>query len=460
MLQIYNTLTRKKEIFQPIVPGKINIYVCGMTVYDYCHIGHGRIFVVFDIVVRFLRYLGYEVNYVRNITDIDDKIIKRAHENEESVTALTTRTIKAMHEDEEALGVIPPTTVPKATEFISEIISMIQILTDKGFAYQAATGDIYFDIQKFRSYGELAHQDLDKLAAGIRVDLVDAKHSPLDFVLWKLAKPLEPKWPSPWGEGRPGWHIECSAMANKLLGKHFDIHGGGFDLQFPHHQNEIAQSEAANGCKFVNCWIHVGYVTIDKEKMSKSLGNFFTIREVLKNYDPEVIRYFMIASHYRSPINYSLENLTNAIGALERLYSALRGLPFMQEVDSDNYEQRYVQAMSDDFNTPVALSVLFDIVREVNRLKEEQRLEEAAQLASLLKRLGNTLGLLQYDPEKYLKGSMSLEETDKIEALINARNKARHEKNWIEADRLREELQSLGIVIEDGPHGTTWRIIA
>jgi cysteinyl-tRNA synthetase len=457
MLYIYNTLSKQKELFKPIVPGKVGMYVCGMTVYDYCHIGHGRIFVVFDVITRFLRFRGYDVNYVRNITDIDDKIINRAHENSESTTVLTERTINAMHEDEAALGVLPPSATPRATEYIAQIIAMIESLIAKSFAYTADNGDIYFNTRKFSTYGEMAQQDLDKLRAGIRVDIVDAKHDPLDFVLWKLAKPGEPKWQSPWGEGRPGWHIECSAMSNQLLGKHFDIHGGGLDLQFPHHQNEIAQSEAANDCRFVNVWMHVGYVTIDKEKMSKSLGNFFTIREVLQSYHPEVIRYFMIASHYRSPINYSQQNLINAQMALERLYAALRYLPDTAEMDNGDYEQRFISAMEDDFNTPVALAVLFDIVREINRLKVEQQLEAAGQLGGLLKRLAGSLGLLQNDPDQFLKGTIPAQEIQKIEDLIAARNQARKDKDWSLADQIRDQLQNIGVQIEDGPEGTTWR---
>ncbi len=457
MLHIYNTLTRRKELFQPIESGKINMYVCGMTVYDYCHLGHGRIFIVFDVIYRFLKFLGYEVNYVRNITDIDDKIINRANENNESIESLTTRMIEAMEEDERVLGVLPPTSTPKATDYIQNILEMIDALVSQGYGYYAGNGDVYFDTRKFTAYGVMAQQDLDKLRAGSRVDIVEAKHDPLDFVLWKMAKPGEPKWDSPWGPGRPGWHIECSAMSTALLGKHFDIHGGGLDLQFPHHQNEIAQAEAANNCKFVNTWIHVGYVTVDKEKMSKSLGNFFIIRDVLENYSSEVIRYFMITSHYRSPINYSQQNLANAHNALGRFYSALRSLPEDIEYDSDSYEKKYRAAMEDDFNTPVALSVLFDIVREINRLKDEQKIQEAAKLAALLRRLGGTLGLLQSSPDVFLKGMVSSGSIDQIEALIEARNQARKEKNWNEADRLRGELQSLGIVIEDGPEGTTWR---
>lgn len=457
MLHIYNTLTKQKELLKPIHNNTVNMYVCGMTVYDYCHIGHGRIFVIFDVVYRFLRQLGFEVNYVRNITDIDDKIIQRAKENNESIAALTTRTIKAMQEDEAALGVLPPTHTPQATEYIEEIIQMISTLLEKGYAYCAENGDVYFDVKKFKKYGEMAQQDLDKLRAGIRVDVVDAKHDPLDFVLWKLAKPGEPEWESPWGKGRPGWHIECSAMSNQLLGKHFDIHGGGLDLQFPHHQNEIAQSEAANDTTFVNTWMHVGYVTVDKEKMSKSLGNFFTIRDVLANYDPEIIRYFMIASHYRSPINYSQQNLANAHSALNRLYSALRHLSAAKELDTEEFEQKYLAAMADDFNTPVALSVLFDLAREINRLKDEQKPMEAAKVGALLKRLGGNLGILQNDPELFLQGELSTDESANIQGLIDARNQARDVKNWAEADRLRNELQSLGVIIEDGPTGTTWR---
>lgn len=458
MLQIYNSLTKQKEDFRPLVPQKVGIYVCGMTVYDYCHIGHGRIFVIFDIITRFLRYRGYEVNYVRNITDIDDKIIQRANENKESVESLTRRTIHAMLEDEKALGVIPPTHTPKATEYIAEIIEMIQTLIDKDFAYIGQTGDVYFDVKRFTTYGEMAHQDLDKLRAGIRIDIVEAKHDPLDFVLWKQAKPGEPSWDSPWGLGRPGWHIECSAMSTQLLGPHFDIHGGGLDLQFPHHQNEIAQSEAANNCKFVNTWIHVGYVTVDKEKMSKSLGNFFTIREVLNKYHPEIIRTFMLASHYRSPINYSTENLQSAKNALERLYSSMRGLPTSKtESDPNSYEEKYIAAMEDDFNTPSALAVLFEIVREINRLRDEQQLQKAAEVAALLKRLANSLGILQADSEEFLKVGLSEDDVKTIENLILQRNTARQEKDWLRADQIRKELQDLGIVIEDGPGGTTWR---
>lgn len=457
MLHIYNTLSKQKEIFKPIEAGKVGLYVCGMTVYDDCHIGHGRIFVVFDIIYRFLKFLGYEVNYVRNITDIDDKIIKRANENNEPIEALTERTIEAMLADEKALQVLSPTFTPRATDYIENIIDMIQCLEKKGYAYLANNGDVYFNTKKFESYGEMAQQDLDKLRAGIRVDLVDAKHDPLDFVLWKMAKPGEPKWSSPWGEGRPGWHIECSAMSSSLLGKHFDIHGGGLDLQFPHHQNEIAQSEAANNCKFVNTWMHVGYVTINKEKMSKSLGNFFTIKEVLENFDSEVVRYFMIASHYRSPINYSQQNLGNAYNALGRFYTALRDLPLENEIDTDRYEEKYKAAMEDDFNTPVALSVLFDIARDINRLKDETKIQEAAGLGALLRRLAAILGLLQNSPEHFLKGEASFTQVEQIEALIEDRNIARQSQDWNKADRIRQELLSLGVTIEDGASGTTWR---
>jgi cysteinyl-tRNA synthetase len=327
MLQIYNSLTKQKELFKPIHQGQVNLYVCGMTVYDFCHIGHARVLVVFDIVTEYLRYLGYNVNYIRNITDIDDKIIDRAQKNQESFQQLTERFIQAMHEDFAKLGILPPIAEPKATDYIEPMISLIQTLLDKGFAYIADNGDVYYSVSQFKTYGALGHQDLEKLHSGARVAVIDAKHHPLDFVLWKLAKPQEPSWSSPWGNGRPGWHVECSAMSMDALGAHFDIHGGGLDLAFPHHENEIAQSEAASGEKFVNTWMHVGFVQVNQEKMSKSLGNFFTIRDVLKEYTPEVIRYFLMASHYRSPLNYSPENLQSAKAALERFYLCLRNFP-------------------------------------------------------------------------------------------------------------------------------------
>lgn len=457
MLSIHNSLTKQKEIFTPIEPNKVGIYVCGMTVYDYCHIGHGRIFVVFDMVVRYLRFRGFAVTYVRNITDIDDKIIKRANENGESIDKLTERTIVAMHEDEAALGVIQPDVVPRATEYISEIIAMIETLLASKHAYIAPSGDVYYSVVSFADYGQLAHQDLEKLRAGARVDVGEDKQEALDFVLWKMAKPEEPSWDSPWGKGRPGWHIECSAMSTKTLGQRFDIHGGGLDLVFPHHQNEIAQSEGANGCKMVNSWMHVGYVQIDQEKMSKSLGNFFTIREVLKSYDAEIIRYFMLASHYRSPINYSNENLQSAEHALQRLYICLRDLPVVEEgSSSDPFEQRFVEAMDDDFNTPLALAALFDMAREVNRLKKSKQRDAAAQLAQGMRRLSNVLGLLQREPQAFLQAGVSDDQRQQIARYIAARTAARANKDWQAADDIRKQLHEIGIEVEDRVEGTIW----
>lgn len=456
MLEIFNTLTKQKERFKPIEEGKIGLYVCGMTVYDYCHIGHGRMFVVFDTMVRYLRAQGYNVTFVRNITDIDDKIIIRAHENDEDISALTERFIVAMHEDERALNVLSPDFEPRATEHIPQIIDIIQKLLDKDYAYIAENGDVYYDVSRFQDYGKLAHQNLDQLQAGIRIDVLDVKRNPVDFVLWKLAKPEEPKWPSPWGEGRPGWHIECSAMSTHLLGQPFDIHGGGVDLVFPHHQNEIAQSEGAGDCQFVKHWVHSGHVQVNREKMSKSLGNFFTIREVLAKYQPEVVRYFLIASHYRSPINYSEDNLQSAYQALERFYLALRDLPDEEEQDQD-FEHRFNEAMNDDFNTPVALAVLFDLAREINRLRVEEEIQRAAALASLLKRLGNVLGILQHIPDDFLQRGLKATDMKQIEELIVKRNQARSDKNWLEADRIRDQLIEMGVAIEDGAKGTTWR---
>lgn len=462
MLQLHNSLTKEKQPFEPINPGKIGMYVCGMTVYDYCHIGHGRVFVAFDVITRYLRARGFDVNYVMNITDIDDKIINRAQENNEEVEALTARFIDAMHEDMVRLGVISPDAEPRATEHIPEIIRMIEKLIENDHAYVAENGDVYYDITTFKNYGELAHQKIEQLQSGARVDVLDVKRNPIDFVLWKLAKPGEPKWSSPWGEGRPGWHIECSAMSTELLGKQFDIHGGGIDLVFPHHQNEIAQSEGAHQCAFVNHWMHVGHVQVNREKMSKSLGNFFTIREVLEKYDAEVIRYFMIASHYRSPINYSEANLNSAYSALERFYLALRDLPEVSDHKIDDafgkeFVERFNDAMDDDFNTPVATSVLFDIVREINRLRVAGDVSTAAQYAGLLKKQADVLGLLYQNPEIFLRRGIDENEVAKIENLIAAREKAREEKNWLEADRLREELAAIGVVLEDSSDGTIWR---
>ena len=459
MLQIHNSLTRTKEVFTPREPGKVGIYVCGMTVYDYCHVGHARVMVVFDVVVRHLRALGYDVTYVRNITDVDDKIIARAAENGESIESLTERFIEAMNEDAAALGVLSPDIEPKATTSMPEIISMVETLVEKGFAYASDNGDVYYDVSEFKTYGSLSRESLDDQQAGARVEVNTHKKDPLDFVLWKAAKEGEPSWSSPWGEGRPGWHIECSAMSTCCLGNHFDIHGGGADLKFPHHENEIAQSEAATGEKFVNTWMHNGFVQIDEEKMSKSLGNFFTVREVLKEYAPEVVRYFILTSHYRSPLNYSTENLNNARTALERFYTALRDVESSDAEEClDDYEARFTAAMNDDFNTPEALSVLFDLARELNREKDAGG-QQAAALASTLKQLAQVLGILQDHPESFLRqGSDASGLSDEmIDDLIEKRNAARANKDWAEADRIRDELTNNGIVLEDSSGVTRWR---
>jgi cysteinyl-tRNA synthetase len=459
MLKIYNTLSRNKDIFKPRVEGKVSMYVCGMTVYDYCHIGHARVMVVFDTVARYFRYSGYEMTYVRNITDIDDKIIQRANENAEGYSALTERFIEAMHEDERALAVLPPDLEPKATGSINEILSMIQALLDKDLAYIGSNGDVYYSVNKFPGYGRLSGKNLADLQAGERVEVDQAKQDPLDFVLWKMAKPGEPSWDSPWGAGRPGWHIECSAMSTECLGNHFDIHGGGMDLQFPHHENEIAQSEGATGEPFVNLWMHNGFVRVDEEKMSKSLGNFFTVREVLKRYRPEIIRFFILTSHYRSPLNYSDEQLEEAVAALTRLYTALRGIKITDTAIDVEYQQRFQQAMDDDFNTPVALAVLFDLARELNRLKATE-LDKAAVLARTLLKLADILGILQDDPESFLKGGETAENgvTEiQIEQFIQQRLEAKKNKDWATADRIRDELKAQGVVLEDVADGTNWR---
>jgi len=461
MLTIYNTLTKQKAPFIPIISGKVGLYVCGMTVYDYCHVGHARVMVVFDVVVRYLRSIGYQVTYVRNITDIDDKIIQRAKENGESIEQLTARFIQAMHEDTELLGVLRPDYEPRATEFLPKIIEMVQRLLDNGYAYLANNGDVCYTVSRFNGYGNLSGKRLEELRAGERVEINEAKRDPLDFVLWKAAKPEEPSWESPWGPGRPGWHIECSAMSTTCLGNHFDIHGGGMDLQFPHHENEIAQSEGATGESFVNVWMHNGFVRINEEKMSKSLGNFFTVREVLKQYPPEVMRYFILTSHYRSSLNYSEQNLETAQQALTRLYTALRGLPHTDQVwADDSCRHRFNLAMEDDFNTPEALAVLFDLAREINKIRVEDMFT-AAILGNELRQLGDILGLLQTVPEVFLQqghhqdqvGLSSME----IETLIAQRQAARARKDWSEADRIRLSLKAQGILLEDGDQGTTWR---
>jgi len=459
MLHIYNSLTRQKQLFQPLIPGKISMYVCGMTVYDYCHIGHGRLFVVFDMVTRYLRSRNYEVRYVRNITDIDDKIINRANENGEEASVLAERFIQATHEDERALGILPPDDEPRATQHIPTIIALIEKLIANGYAYAIEGGDVYYAVNKFADYGKFSNQTLDKLRSGARVDVLEDKRDPLDFALWKLAKPGEPSWDSPWGIGRPGWHIECSAMICKCLGEHIDIHGGGLDLVFPHHQNEIAQSEGAFGGRFANTWMHMGYVQVDREKMSKSLGNFSTIREVLAQYDVETVRYFMLASHYRSPINYSRENLESAHAALERLYTCLRHLPKSEKLpDNETFTERFNAAMDDDFNTPVALSVLFDIAREINRLRDNEQMEEAATLGVLLKKLATIFGILLQDPQAFLQSGAVDEQVKKIEQLIEARNLARRQKQWAEADKVRDDLVAMGVILDDTPQGTNWRM--
>ncbi len=458
MLTIYNSLTRKKEHFQPIDAGKVRMYVCGMTVYDYCHLGHARVMVVFDMVTRWLRASGLDVTYVRNITDIDDKIIRRAQENGESIRALTDRFIAAMHEDADALGVLRPDHEPRAMDYVAGMQSLISRLEAKGLAYVAANRDVCFAVRKFDGYGKLSGKSIDELRAGERVDVVGDKNDPLDFVLWKHAKAEEPeeaKWASPWGSGRPGWHIECSAMSADLLGEHFDIHGGGQDLQFPHHENEIAQSEGAHGHAFVNYWMHNGFVRVDDEKMSKSLGNFFTIREVLKQYDPEVVRFFILRAHYRSPLNYSDAHLDDARQALTRLYTALKAVP-VTDADPDwstPWAQRFQAAMDDDFNTAEALAVLFELANEVNR-------GAAPELAQQLRALGKVLGLLERDATAFLQGGVKTEgglDVAEIERMIEARVSAKKGRDFAEADRLRAALLEAGIVLEDSAQGTTWR---
>jgi cysteinyl-tRNA synthetase len=459
MLTVYNNLTNRKEVFQPMEPGRVRMYVCGMTVYDYCHLGHARVMVVFDVIYRYLKRRGFEVDYVRNVTDIDDKIIARANENREDFRSLTERFIRAMHEDASSLGVLPPSQEPRASTHMREILDMIEHLLERGYAYVAANGDVYYSVAKFAGYGRLSGKNPEDLRAGARVEVGEDKRDPLDFALWKAVKPGEPSWDSPWGKGRPGWHIECSAMSTSCLGNHFDIHGGGADLQFPHHENEIAQSEGATGESFVNYWLHNGFVRINEEKMSKSLGNFFTVREILERYRGEEIRYFILTSQYRSPLNYDDEHLDNARGALTRLYTALRGLPPAQPAGGGDFAERFEAAMDDDFNTPEALAVLFDLVREINRLRETEP-ASAASLGAVLRELGDVLGLLQEDPETYLQGSGDDQDgldTARIEAMIQQRLEARSKKDWGEADRIRDELKDAGVVLEDGPEGTTWR---
>ncbi|ABS07737.1 cysteine--tRNA ligase [Shewanella sp. SP2S2-4] len=457
MLKIYNSITRQKQEFKPITPGKIGMYVCGVTIYDLCHIGHGRTFVSFDMIVRYLRYAGYEVNFQRNITDVDDKIIKRANENNESCEALTERLIGEMHQDFDALNMLRPDFEPRATLHIAEIIDMVELLLARGHAYVASDGDVLFSVASYPDYGRLSGQNLDQLQAGARVEVDETKQNPMDFVLWKMSKPGEPTWESPWGPGRPGWHIECSAMNSKHLGLHFDIHGGGSDLQFPHHENEIAQSCCAHDTPYVNYWMHTGMVMVDREKMSKSLGNFFTIRDVLGHYDAETVRYFLLSGHYRSQLNYSEDNLKQARSALERLYTAIKDVDLtVAAAPAEEFVAKFKAAMDDDFNTPEAYSVLFDMVREINRLKLTD-MAQASALAVTLKQLADVLGLLSQEPEAFFQGGGSDDEVAEIEALIVERNRARTEKDWAAADVARNRLNELGVELEDGPSGTTWR---
>ena len=458
MLQLYNTLSNSKVPFTPIDEGKIRLYVCGMTVYDYCHIGHARVMVSFDVITRYLRHAGYQVEYVRNITDVDDKIIKRAAENGESCEQLTQRFIDAMHEDELALNVLPPDQEPRATGHIQAIRDMVQTLIEKKYAYAASNGDVYYRVEKFDGYGKLTNRKLEDMRAGARVDINDVKENPFDFVLWKAAKKDEVSWPSPWGEGRPGWHIECSAMTKCCLGNHFDIHGGGPDLPFPHHENEIAQSEAANGETFVNYWLHAGAVRVNKEKMSKSLGNFFTIREVLAKFPAEIVRYLLTASHYRSQIDYAEDALVEAQRALDRLYTAMDQLELKGVSLEGPYLDRFNSAMDDDFNTREAISVLFKMAREVNRLKRDTD-PQAAVLASQMRGLGNILGLLELDPQAYLRGEAG--EGDladaNVDALVVQRQQAKSDRNFALSDQIRDQLKVAGIVLEDSKEGTVWK---
>lgn len=474
-MQIYNSLTKQKEIFKPIEENKVRLYSCGVTVYDYFHIGNGRMLIVFDMVVRYLRYRGYEVTYVQNITDIDDKIIKRAQEQNVDYHVITEKYIQALHEDRKALGLLSPDKEPRATEFVDKMINMIERLIEKKYAYVAGNGDVLYSIQQFKEYGKLSHRKIEDLQAGARIEVDEHKHNPLDFVLWKMAKPGEPSWDSPWGKGRPGWHIECSVMAEDCLAEQIDIHGGGMDLKFPHHENEIAQTEACTGKTFAKIWMHNGFLQIDNEKMSKSLGNFFTTREVLQKVSGEELRYFMLSAHYRQPINYAPDSLQNAKEALQRFYLALRDLDVVddyaavassvipacidveEEEESSFYEKRFCEAMDDDFNTPEALAVLFELVREINRAKTVDT-EEAIRLAKILRKLAGVLGLLQMPAEVFLQERSNQQvDAEKIEKLIAARNHARQKKDWAEADRVRKELDELGVILEDSASGTTWR---
>ncbi|WP_151746804.1 cysteine--tRNA ligase [Acinetobacter soli] len=465
---LYNSEQRKKVEFVPRRPGQIDMYVCGMTVYDYCHIGHARVMVAFDYIIRFLRSQGWNVRYIRNITDIDDKIIKRANENNESIQELTTRFIYAMNQDAAQLGCAEPDESPKATEYINQMQAMISTLVDKGTAYPATNGDVYFEVNKFEKYGRLSGRKLEDMQAGAseRVDVEVEKKHPFDFVLWKHAKENEPSWASPWGNGRPGWHIECSAMSTCCLGNHFDIHGGGSDLTFPHHENEIAQSEASTGEQYVNYWMHVGFINVDGEKMSKSLGNFFTIRDVMDKFHPEVIRYFIVSSHYRSPVNFSDTALKEAKTALSRFYHAFKAYEqVFGQTKTTHLEQTYVErfntAMRDDFNTPEAMAVLFELIRELNRAVKEEQSDLATTLYSTLRALTDILGLVQHHVDDFLKSTIGHEDSglsdSEIETLIQQRADAKKAKDFAGADAIRKSLLDSGIVLEDTRQGTVWR---
>jgi len=461
VLKIHNSISRQKEVFTSIEPGKVSMYVCGMTVYDFCHIGHARVMIVFDMIARYLRHSGLNVTYVRNITDIDDKIIARANENNETISKLTDRFIVAMHEDSDALGIISPDFEPKATLHMPQIIEMISKLLDKKHAYVGSNNDVYFDVSSFDSYGRMSGKNTEELRSGERVEIQQEKDDPLDFVLWKAAKPDEPSWPSPWGKGRPGWHIECSAMSTYCLGNHFDIHGGGQDLQFPHHENEIAQSVCSTDEKFANFWMHNGFVKVDEEKMSKSTGNFFTVREVLQKFQPEVIRFFILSSHYRSPLNYSINNLEEAKSALNGLYIALRDI-FVDtsSVPLKEHKDKFNACMDDDFNTPKAISLLHELARDLNK-NTNKTSKEAIELVVSLRFFGAILGLLQDEPQKFLQAKPDssnncLDEVS-IQDLIDQRVAAKSAKNYTEADHIRDHLQTLGISLEDTPQGTNWR---
>ncbi|MBT4963565.1 MAG: cysteine--tRNA ligase [Francisellaceae bacterium] len=463
-MKIYNTVTRKKEEFTPLVANEIGLYTCGITVYDLCHIGHARTFIAFDTIVKYLRYRGYSVNYVRNITDIDDKIIKRANEQGISSTALAVKYIDAMHEDMDVLGLTRPDHEPRATQYMKEMIELITGLIDKGYAYAADNGDVYYSVHKKENYGQLvAYRKLDDLKTGARISVNDNKNDPLDFVLWKSAKPNEPSWESPWGSGRPGWHLECSAMSMSILGQTFDIHGGGYDLIFPHHENECAQSEAFSGKKFAKYWMHVGFMQVNAEKMSKSLGNFATIRDVLKDYHPETLKYFINSGHYRSPLEYCPDSLQQATVSLERFYIALRNINLTAEItitsESLELESRFVDAMDDDFNTPKALAVLFDIAKKINLYKVHEDDSKSQELGALLIKLASILGILQVPIDTYFNCNRqnNILDDDKIESMIQERNDARVNKNWTRADEIRDWFQEHSIIVEDGAAGTTWR---